>query len=70
MYTAHAAQHLAASAEVLLKQAKSWPPEEVSRYLGNLKLLEQSLRVLKRRQYGDKRLDNKLYGRFRPVQLG
>jgi hypothetical protein len=70
LFTAHAAQHLAASAEVLLRQAKSWPPEEVSRYLGNLKLLEQSLRVLRGRRYGDKRLDNKLCGRFRPVQLG
>ena len=55
LFTAHTAQHLAASAEVLLGQAKSWPPEEVSRYLDNLKELEHSLRVLKGRQYGDRR---------------
>ena len=55
LFTAYMAQHLAASAEVLLRQAKGWPPDEVSRYLGNLKKLEQSLRVLKGRQYGDRR---------------
>jgi predicted GNAT family acetyltransferase len=55
LFTAYMAQHLAASAEVLLRQAKGWPPDEVSRYLGNLKKLEQSLRVLKGRQYGDER---------------
>jgi predicted GNAT family acetyltransferase len=55
LFTAYAAQHLAASAEVLLHQARNWPSDEVSRYLGNLRKLEQSLRVLKGRQYGDKR---------------
>ncbi|TDU83297.1 putative GNAT family acetyltransferase [Kribbella voronezhensis] len=55
MFTAYAAQHLAASAEVLLHQARNWPSDEVSGYLGNLRRLEQSLRVLKGRQYGDKR---------------
>ncbi|GAA1560324.1 hypothetical protein GCM10009789_12000 [Kribbella sancticallisti] len=55
LFTAYTAQHLAASADVLLKQTKSWPSDEASRYLGNLKKLEQSLRVLKGRQYGDKR---------------
>jgi hypothetical protein len=55
LFTAYAAQHLAASAEVLLGQARNWPPDEVSRYLSNLRKLEQALRVLKRREYGDKR---------------
>ena len=55
LFTAYMAQHLAASAEVLLRQTKGWPPDEVSSYLGNLKKLEQSLRVLKGRQYGDRR---------------
>jgi predicted GNAT family acetyltransferase len=55
LFTAYTAQHLAASAEVLLHQARNWPSDEVSRYLGNLRKLEQSLRVLKGRQYGDKR---------------
>ena len=55
LFTAYMAQHLAASAEVLLRQARGWPTDEVSKYLGNLKKLEQSLRVLKGRQYGDRR---------------
>jgi predicted GNAT family acetyltransferase len=55
LFTAYAAQHLAASAEVLLRQARNWPSDDVSRYLGNLRKLEQSLRVLKGRQYGDRR---------------
>jgi predicted GNAT family acetyltransferase len=55
LFTAYTAQHLAASAGVLLHQARSWPSDEVTRYLGNLRKLEQSLRVLKGRQYGDKR---------------
>ncbi|MEV6287860.1 N-acetyltransferase [Kribbella sp. NPDC051770] len=55
LFTAYTAQHLAASADVLLRQARNWPADEVSRYLGNLRKLEQSLRVLKGRQYGDRR---------------
>jgi hypothetical protein len=55
LFTAYAAQHLAASAEVLLDQARNWPSDQVSRYLSNLRLFEQALRVLKAREYGDKR---------------
>lgn len=55
LFTAYMAQHLAASAEVLVRRARGGPPDEISLYLRNLKELEQSLRVLKGREYGDKR---------------
>jgi predicted GNAT family acetyltransferase len=55
LFTAYLAQHLAASVEVLTRRTKGGPPDEIALYLRNLKELEQSLRVLKGRQYGDRR---------------
>jgi len=55
MFSAYAAQHLAAATELLLRHASSWPADDVSAYVGNIKQLEKSLRVLKGRQYGDSR---------------
>lgn len=55
LFSAYAAQHLAAATELLLRHAGSWPADDVSAYLGNIKQLEKSLRVLKGRQYGDSR---------------
>ncbi|TCC44802.1 N-acetyltransferase [Kribbella pittospori] len=55
MFSAYAAQHLAATTELLLSHAGRSPAGDVAAYLGNIKQLEKSLRVLKGREYGDSR---------------
>jgi len=55
MFSAYAAQHLAATTELLLRHTGRSRADDVSAYLGNIKQLEKSLRVLKGRQYGDSR---------------
>ena len=56
-FYAIAAQHLAAAEDVLLPHVRRLPDGEelVTRYVGNAKELERSLRFLKGRQYGDSR---------------
>ncbi|MGW5187610.1 hypothetical protein ACWEOO_00035 [Kribbella sp. NPDC004138] len=56
-FYAIAAQHLAAAEDVLLPHVRrlSDGEELVTRYVGNAKELERSLRFLKGRQYGDSR---------------
>ncbi|MEU4193404.1 hypothetical protein AB0E69_16015 [Kribbella sp. NPDC026611] len=56
-FYAIAAQHLAAAEDVLLPQVRRLPDggELVTRYVGNARELERSLRFLKGRQYGDSR---------------
>ncbi|WP_329483993.1 hypothetical protein OG555_17680 [Kribbella sp. NBC_01484] len=56
-FYAIAAQHLAAAEDVLLPHVRRLPGGEdlVTRYVGNAKRLERSLRFLKGRQYGDSR---------------
>ncbi len=56
-FYAIAAQHLAAAEDVLLPHVRRLPDGEdlVTRYVGNAKRLERSLRFLKGRQYGDSR---------------
>jgi hypothetical protein len=56
-FYAIAAQHLAAAEDVLLPHVRELPDgdELVTRYVGNAKELERSLRFLKGRQYGDSR---------------
>jgi len=57
-FYAIAAQHLAAAEDVLLPHVRRLPGGEdlVTRYVGNAKELERSLRFLKGRQYGDSRV--------------
>lgn len=52
------AQHLAAAEDVLLPKVRKLPDGRrlVTRYVGNAKQLERSLRFLKARQYGDSRV--------------
>jgi hypothetical protein len=59
-FYAIAAQHLAAAEDVLLPHVRRLPDgaELVTRYLGNAKELERSLRFLKGRQYGDSRMQD------------
>ncbi|WP_410789995.1 GNAT family N-acetyltransferase [Kribbella sp. C-35] len=57
-FTAVAAQHAAAVADVLLTAARTLPGEDAAVLLGNLKQFEQALRVLKGRAYGDARFLN------------
>ncbi|GAA1567640.1 MULTISPECIES: GNAT family N-acetyltransferase [Kribbella] len=57
-FTAVAAQHAAAVADVLLAAARTSAGEDAAVLLGNLKQLEQALRVLKGRAYGDARFLN------------
>lgn len=56
-FYAIAAQHLAAAEDVLLPHVRRLPDgdELITRYIGNAKELERSLRFLKGRQYGDSR---------------
>jgi len=56
-FYAIAAQHLAAAEDVLLPHVRRLPDGDdlVTRYVGNAKELERSLRFLKGRQYGDSR---------------
>ncbi|MET9314408.1 hypothetical protein ABZX12_21580 [Kribbella sp. NPDC003505] len=56
-FYAIAAQHLAAAEDVLLPHVRrlSDGDELITRYVGNAKELERSLRFLKGRQYGDSR---------------
>ncbi|MET9312227.1 GNAT family N-acetyltransferase [Kribbella sp. NPDC003505] len=54
-FTAVAAQHAAAVADVLLPAARRLPGDEAALLLENLKQFEQALRVLKGRAYGDAR---------------
>jgi len=56
-FYAIAAQHLAAAEDILLPHVRRLPDGEelVTRYVGNAKELERSLRFLKGRQYGDSR---------------
>jgi hypothetical protein len=56
-FYAIAAQHLAAAEDVLLPHVQRLPDgaQMVTRYVGNAKELERSLRFLKGRQYGDSR---------------
>lgn len=57
-FYAIAAQHLAAAEDVLLPHVRRLPDGDdlVTRYVGNAKHLERSLRFLKGRQYGDSRV--------------
>jgi predicted GNAT family acetyltransferase len=55
MFSAYAAQHLAATTELLPRYAGRSRADDVSVYVGNIKQLEKSLRVLKGRLYGDSR---------------
>lgn len=57
-FYAIAAQHLAAAEDVLLPHVRRLPDGQglVASYVGNAKQLEQSLRFLKARQYGDSRV--------------
>ena len=57
-FYAIAAQHLAAAEDVLLPHVQRLPDGTglVTRYVGNAKELERSLRFLKGRQYGDSRV--------------
>ncbi|MFI6827693.1 hypothetical protein ACIBG5_11380 [Kribbella sp. NPDC050241] len=59
-FYAIAAQHLAAAEDVLLPHVRRLPDGSslVTRYVGNAKELERSLRFLKGRQYGDSRVQN------------
>lgn len=59
-FYAIAAQHLAAAEDVLLPHVRRLPDgdEMVTRYVGNAKELERSLRFLKGRQYGDSRMQD------------
>jgi hypothetical protein len=59
-FYAIAAQHLAAAEDVLLPHIRRLPDGEemVTRYVGNAKELERSLRFLKGRQYGDSRMQD------------
>jgi hypothetical protein len=59
-FYAIAAQHLAAAEDVLLPHVRRLPDGDslVTRYVGNAKELERSLRFLKGRQYGDGRVQN------------
>lgn len=57
-FTAVAAQHAAAVADVLLTAARTLPGADAAVLLGNLKRFEQALRVLKGRAYGDARFLN------------
>ena len=59
-FYAIAAQHLAAAEDVLLPHVRRIPGGSslVTRYVGNVKELERSLRFLKGRQYGDSRAQN------------
>jgi hypothetical protein len=59
-FYAIAAQHLAAAEDVLLPYVRRLPDggDMVSRYVGNAKELERSLRFLKGRQYGDSRMQD------------
>lgn len=59
-FYAIAAQHLAAAEDVLLPHVRRLPDGDdlVSRYVGNAKELERSLRFLKGRQYGDSRMQD------------
>lgn len=59
-FYAIAAQHLAAAQDVLLPHVRHLPDGRrlVSRYVGNARQLERSLRFLKGRQYGDSRVQH------------
>ncbi len=57
-FTAVAAQHAAAVADVLLTPARTSPGADAAVLLDNLKQFEQALRVLKGRAYGDARFLN------------
>ena len=59
-FYAIAAQHLAAAEDVLLPHVRrlSDGDDMVTRYVGNAKELERSLRFLKGRQYGDSRMQD------------
>jgi hypothetical protein len=59
-FYAIAAQHLAAAEDVLLPHVRRLPDGDdlVTRYVGNAKELERSLRFLKGRQYGDSRMQD------------
>ncbi|MFI7064885.1 hypothetical protein ACIBL3_28105 [Kribbella sp. NPDC050124] len=59
-FYAIAAQHLAAAEDILLPRVRRLPDgdELVTRYVGNAKELERSLRFLKGRQYGDSRMQD------------
>lgn len=59
-FYAIAAQHLAAAEDVLLPHVRRLPDGRsmVSRYVGNARQLERSLRFLKGRQYGDSRVQH------------
>ncbi len=57
-FTAVAAQHAAAVADVLLTPARTLPGADAAVLLDNLKQFEQALRVLKGRAYGDARFLN------------
>jgi hypothetical protein len=59
-FYAIAAQHLAAAEDVLLPHIRRLPDgsDLVTRYVGNAKELERSLRFLKGRQYGDSRMQD------------
>ena len=59
-FYAIAAQHLAAAEDVLLPHVRRLPDggSLVTRYVGNAKELERSLRFLKGRQYGDSRMQH------------
>jgi hypothetical protein len=57
-FYAIAAQHLAAAEDILLPHVRRLPDGRsmVTRYVGNARQLERSLRFLKARQYGDSRV--------------
>jgi hypothetical protein len=59
-FYAIAAQHLAAAEDVLLPKVRHLPDGRrlVSKYVGNARQLERSLRFLKARQYGDSRVQH------------
>jgi hypothetical protein len=59
-FYAIAAQHLAAAEDVLLPRVRRLPDGDdlVTRYVGNARELERSLRFLKGRQYGDSRMQD------------
>jgi hypothetical protein len=63
-FYAIAAQHLAAAEDVLLPHVRRLPDGAamVTRYVGNAKELERSLRFLKGRQYGDSRFVHLQHG--------
>ena len=71
-FYAVAAQHLAAAEDVLLTQVRRLPDGAamVTRYVGNAKELERSLRFLKGRQYGDSRFVHLQHGDLWQPVLG